>query len=65
MDGQRVLAIYIVRVPYILIFKATAAYELTHDARWRYFFVADGQEEVDELQQAMGLGIFGTILRNA
>ena len=48
MDGKGVLAIYIVRVPY-LIFKATAAYELSHDARGRYFFVADGQEEVDEL----------------
>ena len=60
MDGERILAI-----PVSLIFEATAAYELTHDARGRYFFVADGQEEVDELQQAMGLRILWTILGNA
>ena len=64
MDGEGVLAIYIVPV-LILIFKATAAYEFTHDARGRYFFVANGQEEVDEFQQTMGLRILRTILRNA
>ena len=60
MDGERILAI-----PVSLIFEATAAYELTHDARGRYFFVADGQEKVYEFQQAMGLRVLRTVLGNA
>ena len=35
---------------YILILKATAAYELSHDARGRYFFVADRDKIAQELQ---------------
>ena len=33
-----------------LILKATAAYELAHDAGGWYLLVRDRQEEVDELQ---------------
>jgi hypothetical protein len=52
-------------IPFIiLILEARASQELTHDAGGWYLFVADGQEEVDELQQSVGLTVFWTVLGN-
>ena len=48
---------------YASVAEAAAAHELAHDAGGRYFFVADGYEVADELQQAVGLGILGAVLR--
>ena len=44
-----------------LILEAGAADELTHDGGGRYLLVGDGQEEVDELQQAVGLGVLRAV----
>ena len=46
------------------ILETGTAYELTHNARGRYFFVTDRQEVMDELQQAVGLRILWAILCN-
>ena len=45
------------------IFETRTAYELTHNRGGGYLLVADGQEIVDELQQAVRFGIFGAVLR--
>ena len=47
-----------------LIFEAAAADELAHDACRGDLFVADGDDVMEEPQQAMGFGILGTILGN-
>ena len=39
-----------------LILKATAAYELAHDAGGWNLFIADGDKVAQELKQSMGLG---------
>jgi hypothetical protein len=44
-----------------LILKATAAYELAHDAGGWNLFIADGDKVAQELKQSMGLGILGAV----
>ena len=44
-----------------LILKATAAYELAHDAGGRNLFIADGDKVAQELQQAVSLGILWAV----
>ena len=44
-----------------LVLEAGAADELAHDGGGRYLLVGDGQEEVDELQQAVGLGVLRAV----
>ena len=43
------------------VFETGTSHELTHNRRGWYLLVADGQEEVDELQQAVRLSVFWTV----
>ena len=45
-----------------LVLEAAAADELAHDGGWWNLLVADGQEVMDELQQAVGFCVFRTVL---
>ena len=45
-----------------LVLEAGAADEFAHDGGRGNLLVADGQEEAQELQQTMGLGVFLTVL---
>lgn len=45
-----------------LVFKGAAANELAHNRGGWNLLVADGDEEAQELQQAVSLGILRTVL---
>ena len=47
-----------------LILETATANKLTHDTRWRNLLVTDGDKVVDELQQAMSLGVLRTVFGN-